>query len=145
MAELHESSVALRIGGDNLLPHEITRLLGCEPTRSGEKGEVMVGKKTAVQRKLKTGTWILKAAVATPGNVDGQANEILGKLTQDMEVWRSLSSQYDMDLFCGLMMKYGDEGLEISSNTLQELGARGIRLGLCLYGPLRGDIKQEPR
>jgi hypothetical protein len=105
----------------------------------------MVGKKTAVQRKLKTGTWILKAAVATPGNVDGQANEILGKLTQDMEVWRSLSSQYDMDLFCGLMMKYGDEGLEISSNTLQELGARGIRLGLCLYGPLRGDIKQEHR
>lgn len=80
---------------------------------------------------------MLEAEDATPGNIDAQVNEILGKLPNDMKVWRIISSKYDLDLFCGFMMKETDEGLEISAKTLHELGTRGIKLELCLYAPLR--------
>ncbi len=87
---------------------------------------------------------MLAADAARPGDLDGQATKILGKLNQDLEVWRSLSSRYTVELFCGLMMSEGSEGLELSSNTLSELGSRGIKLSLCLYGPLSGDREETP-
>lgn len=136
MAALHESLTSLRIVGDSLDPDEITRLLGCQPTFSGKKGEIRVAKQSGRETKHRSGSWMCKAEIATPGDLNGQANEILGKLTQDLEVWRSLSAKYKIDLFCGLMMKESNEGLSLSSNTLRELGVRGIELDLCLYGPL---------
>ena len=41
--------------------------------------------------------------------------------------------RYDVDLFCGLFMREGNEGLAISSKYLAELGARGIEIGLDIY------------
>ena len=141
MPELHQSAASLRIVGDSLVPDEITAQLGCEPTSSGAKGEVVPARANRRERKMRSGAWMLNAEDASPGNIDGQAMEILGKLTQDLEVWRSLSSQFKIDLFCGLFMKVGDEGFELSADTMSELGSRGIKLDLCLYGPIREDIE----
>lgn len=143
MAMLHESLASLRIAGDSLEPSEITELLGCEPTHSGSMDELRVAKVSGRERRLRTGGWSLSAKVAKPGDIDGQAKEILGKLNQDLEVWRSLSSRFKIDLFCGLMMKESNEGLSLSSKTLNELGSRGIQLDMCLYGPLKADLEQQ--
>lgn len=141
MAVLYESWATLRIVGDSLVPGEISTLMGCEPTDSGAKGEVKAAKEHRRERRMKTGSWTLKAEVAVPGDLNDQTMEILGKLTQDMDAWRSLSSRYKIDLFCGLWMKESNEGLLLNPNTLRELGLRGIILDLSLYAPSRGDAE----
>jgi hypothetical protein len=80
--------------------------------------------------------WRLDAADQQPGNLDEQIKSIFGKLTDDLEIWKVLSSQFEMDLFCGFFMKETDEGLKISSESLRILGERSISLGLCIYAPM---------
>ena len=50
-----QSVAFLRISGDDLDPAEITRALGCEPTESQRKGDVLVGRNTGVERLAKFG------------------------------------------------------------------------------------------
>jgi hypothetical protein len=79
--------------------------------------------------------WSLECADQEPQNVDKQIEELLGKLTSDMEIWQALSKRYRVDFFCGLFMDSGNEGLTISADSLAALGERGIELALDVYGP----------
>ncbi len=91
---------------------------------------------------MKTGSWRLKATDCEPENLDKQVAELLGKLTQDLSIWAFLSTQFAIDLFCGLFMEESNEGVEVSAETLMALGQRGIMLGLDIYGPIR-EIKGD--
>lgn len=141
MAQLDKSVATLRIGGDDLKPAEITALLGHSASKQQVKGEVTVGKVSGRSFIAKTGMWRLESIDACPEDVDGQISEILSKLTTDQKVWKQLSSQYILDLFCGLFMKDSNEGLSISAESLKALGARGIALSLDIYGP--DDVDDE--
>jgi len=81
-----------------------------------------------------TGMWRLRATKLAPGDLDAQIEEILSKLSSDMAVWKKLSERYHVDLFCGLFLASGNEGLTISPKSLADLGNRGIELGLDIYG-----------
>jgi hypothetical protein len=56
-------------------------------------------------------------------------------VTGDIETWKALTSRFRVDLFCGLFMSGGNEGLAISPGVLFALGQRGIELALDVYGP----------
>lgn len=140
MAQLHKSAVTLRISGDDLIPEEITRLLGVSPSQAQTKGDKIIGKKTGNVRIAKCGMWRLCASDREPEDMDGQIQEILSQATDDLAVWQSLTKKYQADLFCGLFMRVGNEGLTISSESLAALGARGIEMGLDIY---RGDDDEE--
>ncbi len=139
MAHLSRSVATLRISGDELLPDEITKILGCQPTHGQIKGEVIVGKKTGRERVVKIGMWRLCAEDCEPENIDAQVSEMLNKLSNDLAVWKKLSEKYELDLFCGLFMEESNEGLAISPATLYSLGARGIELGLDIYDPVKDE------
>ena len=132
MAALAHSRATLRLFGDDLVPEEITALLGAEPTRSTFRGQV--NELTRVPKVWRTGSWRLEAPDAEPANPDGQIAEILDELTPDLEVWRSLAARFKIDLFCGWFMAKGNEGVSLSTDTLRALGERGIRLEIDLYG-----------
>ena len=138
MAQIHRSAATFRIVGDDLLPHEITRVLGASPTHSLAKGEEIVGKKSGQVRFAKSGSWRLEAEDCFPENIDAQIQSIFGQLTNDLSVWKTLSERYKLDLFCGVFMRYSNEGMEISSESLSILGARGIKIDLDIYGPIEG-------
>lgn len=135
MAELHESVAALRIGGDALDPDEITMIMRCAPTDGFRKGQILRGVKTGRDYVKKTGMWILEAIDRQPANLDAQVAEVLDKLPDDLEIWRKLSSLFEIDLFCGFFMEGSDEGLMISPESLRRLGERGISLSFCIYAP----------
>ena len=134
MAQMHKSVAKLRIIGDDLVPTDVSRLLNCNPTSAQKKGDVIVGK-SGLQRTARNGMWSLQSEDQQPENLDGQIEDILGKLTADMEVWQTLARRFRLDLFCGLFMSGGNEGLSISPTALLSLGQRGILLGLDVYGP----------
>ena len=132
MAALAHSRATLRLFGDDLVPEEITALLGAEPTRTTFRGQVNeLGK---VPKIWRTGSWRLEAPDAEPANPDGQIAEILDELTPDLDVWRSLTARFKVDLFCGWFMAGGNEGVSLSPDTLRALGERGILLDIDLYG-----------
>jgi hypothetical protein len=133
MAQLQKSAVTLRIMGDDLIPDEITKLLGASPTHAETKGDRIVGKKTGHVRIAKAGMWRLCASDCEPENMDGQIEGILSQMTGDLTVWQSITKKYHADLFCGLFMRGSNEGLTISSQSLAALGARGIEMGLDIY------------
>ena len=134
MAQIHKSVATLRISGDDLVPADVSRLLNCTPTTAQKKGDTIVGK-SGLQRIARTGMWSLHSEDQQPENLDGQIDEILGKLTGNMEIWQTLVRRFRVDLFCGLFMFGGNEGLSVSPTSLLSLGQRGIKLGLDIYGP----------
>lgn len=143
MSALERAVATLRISGDDLIPDDISQRLGASPTRAQRKGEVIPIGTSGRSRIARTGLWMLSANDTAPENLDGQVAELLGRLSTDLSVWRSLSKRFDIDLFCGWFMGGSNEGVEIASATLLALGERGIRLGIDLYAPDREPTEDD--
>lgn len=141
MAHVQRSVVTLRIGSEDLIPDEITKLLGATPTHTQTKGEQIVGRKTGHVRIAKMGMWRLCAKDREPEDMDGQIEELLRQTTSDLAVWRSIGEKHEIDLFCGLFLGVSNEGMSLSSKSLAALGERGIQLALDIYS---GDDEDEP-
>ena len=137
MTQLQQSLATLRIWGDDLVPQEITALLGREPTLACAKGDPIAG--SGESRTAATGAWHLQATDSVPADIDTQVREILGGMTSDLAAWRKLREKHRVDLFCGMFMGHGNEGLAISPYTLVSLGVRGIELALDIYAPKTND------
>jgi hypothetical protein len=133
MGQLDHSLATLRIFGDDLDPEEISSLLGAQPTESWKKGDELRGKVTGSVRIAKTGMWRIKAMRREPENLVEQIHELLGQLSTDLAVWRTLSERYKLDLFCGIFMRSGNDGLELSAESLSALGERQVFLNLDIY------------
>lgn len=136
MAQIQESNVALRIIGDDLVPAEITALLGTSPTRAvvkGETGKHIVGPKVGDVRVARSGMWTLEASDRQPEDMNSQIEEILSRMTVDLSVWQGITKRFRVDLFCGLWLTGCDNGMTLSPKSLAALGERGIELGLCIY------------
>lgn len=133
MAQVSRSKASLRIIGDTLNPKEISDLLGIEGTTMYAKGDVRIIKRTGREIERKSGHWSLVATECEPEDIDGQVSELLNQLPSDLDIWGELASKYSIDLFCGLFMEKGNEGMDISPKTLVELGNRGIMLALDIY------------
>jgi hypothetical protein len=132
MGAIDHSVAALRFFGDDLIPDDITALLGGQPTEACIKGQEIVGQSTTKVRIAKTGSWRLRAAHREPEDLEAQIFEILDQLTQDLGVWKSLSA-YKPDMFCGIFMGSSNDGLPLSARALLALGQRGISLELDIY------------
>ena len=132
MGALDYSVATLRLFGDDLVPEEISVLLGAEPTESCRKDQRLVGASTGAVRIAVTGSWRLSATRQEPEDLESQIFEILDQLTDDLETWTSLS-RYEPDLFCGIFMASGNDGLPLSAKSLLALGQRGIALELDIY------------
>ncbi|WP_444938787.1 DUF4279 domain-containing protein [Microbulbifer sp. JMSA002] len=135
MATLSKTKASLRVIGDELLPDEISELLGSEPTVKMIKGEPFSWMHSGKPRIARSGMWRIEANEKVPGDLDSQIFEILNKLTHDLEVWKKLSEKYRLDLFCGLFMERSMEGIGISSEALLALGQRGVEVDFDIYGP----------
>ncbi len=96
--------------GDDLVPDEISRLLGCPPTKSQAQGKVVRDQKTGRDYTKKFGMWRLAAADREPENLNEQVAELLSLVTQDLAVWSKLRRRFEIDLFCGLFMEQTNGG-----------------------------------
>ena len=132
MGAFDYSMATLRLFGDDLIPEEVSALLGASPTEAHHKGEELVGRRTGNKRTAKTGSWHLQASRREPEDLEGQIFEILEKLTPDFSIWTSLA-RFQPNLFCGLFMASTNDGVSLSAKALLALGERGITLGLDVY------------
>ena len=134
MTELHKTAASLRFFGDDLDPDEVTVRLGAKPTvgvRKGGTWRTLVG----VEKTASKGQWRMTVERRSPGDLDGQLEELLAPLTTDLAVWRDLSGRFQADVFCGLFLNEFNEGISLSPRTLEALGLRGLSLDMDVYGP----------
>ncbi|WP_082519508.1 DUF4279 domain-containing protein [Variovorax sp. Root411] len=138
MTHLQRAVASLRVIGDDVVPAEITRLLGTSPTAAYAKGDKWDLPSRGGVRT--SGMWRLDAEVTEPENLGEQIFELLRRTTTDLDVWQALSGRFRVDLFCGWFMSGSNEGVEISPVTMIALGARGIVLSVDIYSP---DVEGE--
>jgi len=134
VAHVNKSTVTLRIKGEMLIPSEITTMLGSESSFEQIKDQILVNKKTGKERISKFGMWALKVFDCEPENIEKQVLEIFSKLTNDKKTWEYLGSNFKVELFCGIFMKYENEGMGISPLVMKILSERKIELSIDIYG-----------
>ena len=132
MSGFDHSEATLRIFGADLVPEEITASLGASPTATYRRGDVRPSARGNVYVE-KTGSWRLSATRHEPENLEAQIFEILDQLTSDLAIWRSIGVTCSLDIFCGIFMASGNDGMELSPRAMVALGERGISLGLDIY------------
>ena len=132
MAAVHKTALGFRLRGDDLDPDVVSATLCCLPSSCGRKGEVQSIGRGRV-RPSPVGFWHRQVVRRNPGDLDGQIAELLGGMTADIVAWRRLTDVYAADVFCGLFMREGNEGLGLRPATLLALGARNIALSLDIY------------
>ncbi len=132
MGILHKSAVSIGFYGDDLNPAEITMALGGEPTVGVSKGGQWKTKSGVVKTAAR-GSWRVEAEHCEPGDLDGQINDLLDGLSNDLVAWRSFSQRRRGRAFCGLFLGSEHEGLTLRSETLFRLGERGLLIDLDIY------------
>ncbi|NGM50681.1 DUF4279 domain-containing protein [Caulobacter sp. 602-2] len=133
MGALQRTEATLRFFGDDLDPAEVSERLGAKPTVGVRKGDSWRTSR-GVEKVAPTGSWRLEARAERSGDLDGQISELLGALSQDLDAWRALVARYKADVFCGLFLASGNDGVDLRPETLAALGERGLRLDFDIYG-----------
>ncbi len=138
MAGIGRTRASLRFFGEDLDPSEVSQLLGSGPTNQNRRGDA-----TQSGHVLERGSWRLTSEDLEPGDLESQIRNLLAGLTQDLSIWRELTSRYQADVFCGLFMDFFNEGVELSASMLTMLGERGLRVDFDIYAPDRQDHKRH--
>jgi Domain of unknown function (DUF4279) len=126
--EQSKSFAWLRIVGESVIPDEVTRLLGCEPTRAWSKGDFVRSKRPGPGHVARVGTWFLRVDEREPENFNEQIAEILSRLNSHPDAWAYLASNFSITLSCLLDASEENQAFTISPVTLSALGNRGIEL-----------------
>ena len=123
--------VSLRFFGDSLDPQELTRLLGCQPSSSRRKGDVIPDER--YHRVASTGNWLLNGELPKKTEINTQIVTLLAAVTSDLEVWRRLTKEFAADVFCGVFLDDCNRGFFLSTSAIQMLSERGIEINFDIY------------
>jgi hypothetical protein len=133
VAEVASSAVSLSISGEDLNPAEVTRCLGVQPRIGYRKGETIRLPNGRPGPAGRTGLWSVSVECRKPADIDGQTDELLGLLTDDLAIWGNLATRFHIRLFCGLMLESGNEGFALSPKTMYDLAVRHIAFEADIY------------
>jgi hypothetical protein len=114
------ATASIRLKGDDLVPSEVSALLGCAPALSYRKGEPMPlrGAKPPLGR---TGFWSTNSGVPDGRPLEEHILGLIDKLPAPVEVWQRLGRKYRMDCFCAVFLTQANQGVELSAESLQWL------------------------
>ncbi len=135
---MDETAASLRIVGDDLVPDEITDILGFPPTIGRKKGDKRQGKNTKKIYTAPTGIWNLSSPRGS-GDLESHIRWLFEVIPSDVEIWKSLACRFELDLFCGLFLDDWNRSVLLDSPTLLFLGERGIDLTFDIYSPCTED------
>ena len=138
--EQDEFCVSLLILGDDLNPDEITRLLGASPTEAHRKGDEVQGRKSP--RTATTGDWSIKTERSTR-DIEQQLTQLFAGLSSDPAVWKSLTSRYHAELFCGVFLSWFGHGFSMTPNLHRLLADRNLVIIFDIYDEY--DHDSEPK
>ncbi len=132
MAEMSNTVVGLRIFGKEVNPEDITKKMKCLPTYSASTGQELTSK-NGKKRIVKEGFWRLEYSGTDNQTLEEKIKAILNMITNDMNIWKEITSDFRVDVFCGLFMDTSNEGFIISADLSKELAIRGLIVSYDIY------------
>ncbi len=126
-----ESTVSLRIFGDDLDPDELTQLLNCQPTKAYRKGHVVTT--TMSPRTVRTGQWFLSVEKNRLQTLEEQIAELFEKLPDDLEIWKKVNKRFHASIYCGAWLKGWNRDVWFSAELLKKMADRELLIGLAIY------------
>ncbi len=125
----------LTIVSKDLVPREVTRLIGREPDDSWERGKPLFWPDGSIKRIPKFGHWSLELRPEDTDEWDcGEAMmELLQRLPSDIRLWKKLTRRYKVDVTFALLMTSANKGFTLSPQVLRFLGDRGVAAGFDIY------------
>jgi uncharacterized protein DUF4279 len=134
MDNLQRASATLLILGDNLVPEEVTALLGIEPKLGVRKGEKFLTSRGS-EAQAPTGKWIFGGEYRSPPNLDEQIVQLLSALPSDATIWPPLTSRFDCCLSVGAYFNDWTGGITLEPATLGLLSERTLPIDFDMYAP----------
>lgn len=126
--------ITLRIFGDQFDPDDISKLLGCPPTKAARAGvPISSDSNSRVQQKSR---WLLTVDskdLAETDDVEDGIKLLLERLPSDPDLWASLTSLYRVDVVCGLFLGASNRGFGISAEVSRLLVDRRLGIGFDVY------------
>jgi hypothetical protein len=126
---IDESGVTFAVYGDDLIPKDVTELLGVKPTRSFLPGY----RRNPSSRPMPHGGWFLEVREKTPDGPEAQLRKLLMKLPTSENVWKTLKARYKVQIRFGLHMTGWNKGFELSSTLIRRLAKIGVDLEFDVY------------
>ncbi|WP_169801530.1 DUF4279 domain-containing protein [Hydrogenophaga palleronii] len=129
-------SIGLTVTADDLIPEEISRVFGVEPTRSRTKGVPVLDADWPPLVKLPDhGSWKLqiKKHQTDEWDVGSAVEELLAMLPKDLEVWRPVFEKCSLRLSIGLDLTGWNGDFTLQPELLRFLGERQISVWFDVY------------
>ena len=140
--EIDRIRVSIRVGGDDLEPDQVTRLLGVSPTFAASKGQrrIVAGR----ELKQRTGVWGRDFSGAPDEwTLEDAIVELLRQFPVDLDVWGTLAQKYSLEVFCGLFLRAPNRGFSLRPEILRMLSDRHLKLGVDIYAISNADPSGE--
>ncbi|MCC6481197.1 MAG: DUF4279 domain-containing protein [Sphingomonadaceae bacterium] len=122
------------INGDDLVPDDLTALLGATPRLGVLKNEPFLashGKKIIAQ----TGMWHFGGDYRDPPNLDEQITELLSGLPSEVDLWGHITRRFNCCMSVGGYLNGWTGGVTLSPATLKMLFERNLPIDFDLYAP----------
>jgi hypothetical protein len=123
-----ESRLTLAIYGDELDPDEISRLLGCAPTRARRRGDARRSGPPWPQ-----GAWLFSVEGKSPTGPDELVNLLLAGLPSNRGVWTDLRARFKVRLLFGIFIDRWNRGFELTPKAIFCISALGCEVGFDIY------------
>ena len=133
-----KTSITLAIYGDDLIPEEISQLLGYEAKyiRRGER-------RSPRASPYKKSAWLFNQKGEAPITAEEIIREILSKVSVDSGVWRELSLRYDVQVRIAIHMENWNKGFDLSAETIQQIADLGAKMVFDIYAYVDEEVKDE--
>jgi hypothetical protein len=138
MDSLQRAVVSLSIHGDDLIPSEITALLGAEPRLGVCKAEWFTASH-GKEMQARTGMWHFDEGYESPPDLDRQIGGLFGALSKDSAVWEDLTRRFSCYVSVGGYLDGWTGGMTLHPKTLQALAERHLPIDFDIYAPAASD------
>jgi hypothetical protein len=77
--------------------------------------------------------WLLDSDLPRSADANEQVRAVFTRVTSDPNVWRSITSRFDAELWCGVHLDGENREVWFQPDVLRQLAELGIKLGVDIY------------
>lgn len=128
-------SAALNISGDDLIPEQVTALLGAAPTRSQTKGVPLLRDDGSFRYTPQSGRWIreLKPRQTDEWDITEVVYLLFEGLSQDLAIWNAVGALAILRVSLGLSLPASNREFQLDPPVFRFLADRGVSVWFDIY------------